>query len=103
MDPHAEIVRLRARIAQLEREKADIEGFAALAAHELLTPVVMIDACAASVSDRLDSDERHAESIHDLSVVRRGCMHSRVLVESLLHHSVLRDRPLEPRRVELDV
>jgi len=103
MDPHAEIVRLRTHIAQLEREKADIEGFAALAAHELLTPVVMIDACAATVTDRLDSDGHHAQSIQDLDMMRRGCMHSRLLVETLLHHSVLRDRPLEPRQIELDV
>jgi signal transduction histidine kinase len=100
MDSYAEIAQLRERISELEREKAEVEGFAAVAAHELLTPVVMIDACAASVSDRLD-DERHAESRRDLAVLRRGCAQSRLLVESLLHQAAFRDRPLQTRRVEL--
>ena len=52
MDSYLEITQLRDRITELEREKAEVEGFAAVAAHELLTPVVMIDACAATVSDR---------------------------------------------------
>jgi signal transduction histidine kinase len=102
MESHDEITRLRDRVSELERQKAAMEDFAAVAAHELLTPVVMIDACAATVADRLDHDERHADSLQDLDVLRRGCMHSRLLVESLLHHSVLHDRPLERRSVELD-
>jgi signal transduction histidine kinase len=101
MDSQTEITRLRDRISELERQKADMEDFVSVAAHELLTPVVMIDACAATVSDRLDQDERHAESLQDLDVLRRGCMHSRLLVESLLQHSVVRNRPVERRRVEL--
>src|SRR3954454_2488043 len=101
MDCQAELDRLRERIAVLEREKTEIEGFAAAAAHELLTPVVMIDACAATVSDRLD-EEIHAESQHDLAVLRRGCAQSRLLVETLLRHAAFRDRPLQTREVELD-
>jgi signal transduction histidine kinase len=100
-DSHIEIARLRERIAELEREKAEVEGFAAIAAHELLTPVVMIDACAATVSDRLDG-EGHEESRRDLDVLRWGCRQSRLLVESLLHQAAFRDRALQTRRVELD-
>ena len=59
MDEQIEIARLRARIAELEREKEAVEGFAAVAAHELLTPVVMMDACAATLSDRLDDGRYH--------------------------------------------
>ena len=42
MDEHGEILRLRERITELEREKEAVEGFAAVAAHELLTPVVLL-------------------------------------------------------------
>ena len=101
MDSHLEINQLRDRITELEREKAEVEGFAAAAAHELLTPVVMIDACAATVSDRL-GDAGHEESLRDLAVLRRGCAQSRLLVECLLHQAAFRDRPLQTRRVELD-
>ena len=101
MESHAEIIRLRTRVTELEREKEAVERFAAVAAHELLTPVVMIDACAATVADQLDGDERHLESRHDLEVLRRGCAQSRLLVESLLHHAAAADRPLRIRRVAL--
>jgi signal transduction histidine kinase len=101
MDSHAEIVRLRLRISELERQKEEIARFAAVAAHELLTPVVLIDACAATVDDRLDGDERHVESRRDLDVLRRGCMQSRMLVESLLLHAASADRPLRSGRVAL--
>ena len=46
--PQAKQTRLRERIAELERENAALERFAAEAAHELLTPLVMIDAYAAT-------------------------------------------------------
>jgi len=101
IDSLSEIAQLRDRISELEREKAEVEGFAAVAAHELLTPVVMIDACAATVSDRL-ADACHEESRRDLAVLRRGCTQSRLLVECLLHQAAFRDRPLQTRHVELD-
>ena len=71
MDQHSEITLLRLRVSQLEREKEAVEGFAAVAAHELLTPMVMIDACAATIHDRLDG-VRDAESLRDLDTLRRG-------------------------------
>jgi signal transduction histidine kinase len=101
MDPHAEIARLRLRVSEVERQKEEMARFAAVAAHELLTPVVMIDACAATVVDRLDGDERYMETRRDLDVLRRGCMQSRLLVESLLLNAASGDRPLRARRVSL--
>jgi signal transduction histidine kinase len=101
MESQTEIIRLRTRVTELEREKEAVERFAAVAAHELLTPVVMIDACAATVADQLDGDERHVESRHDLEVLRRGCAQSRLLVESLLHHAAAAGRPLRIRLVAL--
>jgi signal transduction histidine kinase len=100
MDSQSEIARLRDRVAQLEREKADVEGFAAMAAHELLTPVVIMDACAATVCERLGADERHADSVRELETLRRGAARSRLLVETLLHHARVHDRPLQRRPVD---
>ena len=94
MDEHGEISRLRDRISELEREKEAVEGFAAVAAHELLTPVVMMDACAATVCDRLDG-ELDADSRRDLDALRRGAARSRLLVETLLQHARVNARPLE--------
>ena len=100
MDQHGEITRLRERISELEREKEAVEGFAAVAAHELLTPVVMMDACAATVCERMDGD-LDADSRRDLDALRRGAARSRLLVETLLHHARVHNRPLERASVEV--
>src|SRR5215207_607052 len=92
-DPLAELARLHERVEELER-------YAAVAAHELLTPVVMIDASAAMVRERLD-DGRHAETLHDLDVLQCAATRSRVLAETLLHHARSEARPLERTRVDL--
>src|SRR5690242_21083319 len=81
-----ELAQLRARVEALEREKAELETFSAVAAHELLTPVVMIDAYAATVADRLD-EALHPECHQDLENMRRGAARTRLLVETLLHHA----------------
>jgi signal transduction histidine kinase len=54
--PEPGIELLRARIAELERERAEAEAFAAQAAHELLTPLVMIDAYATMAAEQLDDE-----------------------------------------------
>ena len=36
-------MRLRGRVSRLEREKAEVDAFAAIAAHELMEPLVMIE------------------------------------------------------------
>ena len=96
----AEIRRLRARVTELEREKADVEAFAAMAAHELVAPLVMIDAYAAMVSERVD-EERDADSLRDLDALRRAAVRTRLLVDTLLHHARCHGRPL--RRELIDV
>jgi signal transduction histidine kinase len=100
MDSLTEIAWLRTRVTELEREKEAVERFAAMAAHELLTPVVLMDACAATVCDRLDGDG-HAEAREELGVLRRGAAQSRLLVETLLHHAAFQGCPLERRPVAL--
>jgi signal transduction histidine kinase len=97
----AELGHLRARITELEREKADVEAFAALAAHELLAPVVMMEASAATVADRLDGDA-HAESLSDLDAIRRNAARTRLLAETLLHQARSQGRALQRRPVDLN-
>jgi signal transduction histidine kinase len=96
-----EQARLRERIAELEQEKAALERFAAEAAHELLTPLVMIDAYAATTLERLDT-ELDADSLRDLDAVRRAAKRSRLLVQTMLEHARCRRRPLDRLPVELD-
>jgi signal transduction histidine kinase len=102
MDSLTEIARLRTRVTELEREKEAAERFAAMAAHELLTPVVLMDACAATVCDRLNGDgDGHAEARKELGALRRGAAQSRLLVETLLQHAAFQECPLERRPVAL--
>jgi signal transduction histidine kinase len=100
MDSSVEIAQLRSRVSELEREKEAVERFAAMAAHELLTPVVLMDACAATVCEQLAGDG-HAEAREELDVLRRGAAQSRLLVETLLHHAAFQERALDPRPVAL--
>src|SRR5918999_676627 len=65
-----EIERLLARVSALEDEKAALEGFAAVAAHELVVPLVMAESYASIVGDRLDGHE-HADSRRDLDALGR--------------------------------
>ena len=101
-DSQAERTRLLLQIAELEREKAALDRFAAEAAHELLTPLVMIDAYAAMALERLE-DELDADSRSDLEAVRLVAARSRLLVQTLLEHAQSRRRPLERRPVDVDV
>jgi signal transduction histidine kinase len=99
-DPQTERRRLLGRIAELERDKAALDRFAADAAHELLTPLVMIDAYAATALERLH-DELDADSVSDLDALRLAAARSRQLVQTLLEHARSRRRPLERRDVEV--
>jgi signal transduction histidine kinase len=100
-DPQTERRRLLGRIAELERDKAALDRFAADAAHELLTPLVMIDAYADTALERLH-DELDADSVSDLDALRLAAARSRQLVQTLLEHARSRRRPLERRDVEVD-
>src|SRR5215213_3685060 len=95
-----EVERLRARITELEQEKQDVEAFAAVAAHELLAPVVMIDAYATMVTERLEP-VLDAVSRSDLDALRGGAARSRLLVETLLEDARSRERDLTRRPVDV--
>lgn len=94
-----EVERLSARVAQLEDEKAEVEAFAAVAAHELVEPLVMTEAYVTIVSERLTAPE-HAESRRDLNALSRGVARIRLLAESLLYDARASERPLRRRRVD---
>ena len=100
-DPQADRTRLLVRIAELERENAALDRFAAEAAHELLTPLVMIDSYAATALERLD-EELDADSFSDLDALRRAAARSRQLVQTLLEHARARRHPLEVHPVDVN-
>jgi signal transduction histidine kinase len=102
MTPQAEIQRLHARITELEDEKADVEAFAAVAAHELLAPLVLADAYATTVAERLDAD-RHADAHRELDALRRAAARTRLLVETLLHDARSHGRALRLRSIDLNL
>jgi signal transduction histidine kinase len=93
--------RLHARISELEREKADVESFAAVAAHELHAPLILADSYATAITDRLDG-ELHADSRRDLDALRRAAARTRLLVETLLHDARSQGRKLRRRPIDLD-
>ena len=96
----AEVLRLSTRIEQLELERARAEDFAAMAAHELLQPLVMTDAYAALVIERA-GDGLHPDSRSDLDAIVRISMRVRLLVEGLLASARARGEPLRREKVDL--
>jgi light-regulated signal transduction histidine kinase (bacteriophytochrome) len=95
-----ENMRLRARVDELERERSQLEDFAAMAAHELLKPLVMNEAYATLLSERmghaLDLDSRR-----DLDAMIRISSRFRVLVETLLMDARDNHQPLRLQQVDL--
>ena len=96
----AEVRRLSARVDELERERTQLESFAAMAAHEMLKPLVMNEAFATGINERvghsLDMDSRR-----DLDAIVRISSRVRLLVESLLLDAKENGRPLRRQEVDL--
>jgi light-regulated signal transduction histidine kinase (bacteriophytochrome) len=96
----AELVRLSARVEELERERAHFKELTAMAAHELLKPLVMNAAYAKLVSERaghaLDVGSRR-----DLDAIVRISSGVRLLVERLLADAYGGGRPLNREWVDL--
>jgi signal transduction histidine kinase len=103
----AEVRRLSARVEELERERAEderdyreLESFVAMAAHELLKPLVMTEAYATLIGERagfgLDLQSRR-----DLNTLASVSARVRLVVEALLTEARDSDRPL--RREEVDI
>jgi chemotaxis family two-component system sensor kinase Cph1 len=95
-----EVERLSARVEELERERAAAQGFAAIAAHELLQPLVMTEAYATMVIESV-AEGRYEEGIADLEVMRRSAARVRRLIETLLHDARAVERRLEITEINL--
>jgi signal transduction histidine kinase len=98
--PGAEIERLEARVAQLERERAEIDAYVAMAAHEMLRPLIMTEAVAELILGR-SAERLDFESADDLRRLVTGSARVRHLVESLLLAARQDGRPLEHRTVDV--
>ncbi|MGH2945467.1 MAG: sensor histidine kinase [Solirubrobacteraceae bacterium] len=96
-----EVARLERRVAELEDQKADAERLAGIAAHELMEPLVMAEAYAVLLQDRL-GNRLDLEARDDLAALVRGAARMRLLVETLLHDARSADRPLRRRSVDLE-
>jgi signal transduction histidine kinase len=101
-DPPGGVAALKRRIAQLEREKEDVDAFAAVAAHELVQPLVMIEARAAMLGERLTSDGL-ADARQEVDDIARAAGRLRRLVESVLHDARSSGEDLRRERVDLAV
>jgi signal transduction histidine kinase len=102
-----EVVRLSGRVEQLEREleesraqAAKLERFAAMAAHEVLKPLVMTEAFATMIAERgghgLDLDTRR-----DVDTLIRISSRMRVLVEAMLMDARPDQEPLQRQAVDV--
>jgi signal transduction histidine kinase len=94
------IAELTSRIAQLEREKDDVDAFAAVAAHELVQPLVMVEARASMLGERLSSDDL-ADARQEVDDIGRAAARLRRLVESVLHDARSSGEDLRRERVDL--
>jgi chemotaxis family two-component system sensor kinase Cph1 len=95
-----EVLRLSARVEELERERSQLENFAAMAAHELLKPLVMNEAYATCINERI-GHSLDMESRRDLDAIARISARVRLLVEALLLDARESDRPLRRQPVDL--
>jgi signal transduction histidine kinase len=102
-----EVVRLAGRVDELEREleesraqTARLERFSAMAAHEVLKPLVMTEAFATMIAERgghgLDLDTRR-----DVDTLIRISSRMRVLVEAMLMDARPDRQPLERQAVDV--
>ena len=103
----AESRRLSARVKELEQERAameasraDLEDFVAMAAHEMLKPLVATEWYATLVSERM-GHTLDLESRRDLDAMIRISSRVIVLVEALLMDARERHRPLHRQDVDL--
>jgi two-component system, chemotaxis family, sensor kinase Cph1 len=96
-----EIERLAARVQILEREKASVEAFAAVAAHELLEPLILTESYVTLVNERL-ADESHADTRRDLDALARSARRGRMLIETMLYDARSSGRELVRKPVDLN-
>jgi signal transduction histidine kinase len=88
-------------VQTLEREKESVEAFAAVAAHELLEPLILTESYVALIGERLEADA-HADTRRDLDALARSARRGRLLVETMLYDARSSGRELDRRPVDLN-
>ena len=95
-----EVELLKSRIDSLERECTRLRDFAALAAHELLRPVIMAQECAARLV-AVDHGALGDAARTDLELLLTASSEVRVLVDTLLADARRGESALEAEPVDL--
>jgi signal transduction histidine kinase len=95
----SERARYAARIQQLIRDKEAAEGFAAVAAHELVEPLIMTEALVAMLMERLDGDGNGIGN--EIELIGRTIVRARMTAEVLLHERRAAERSLHTEPVDL--
>ena len=95
-----ELSALRERNAALEARLRGLEDFTAMAAHELLRPMILTEATAQSILERPGS-RLDIASQQDLERVVRASSRVRALVEALLAGRSSPDTPVRRERIDL--
>jgi signal transduction histidine kinase len=94
------VISLKAQIAALEEACDRLADFGALAAHEVLKPLILAHSCAARFIEGghggLDDAARA-----DLELVMQACAYARALVDALLAEAQYGQAPIVPERVDL--
>jgi signal transduction histidine kinase len=96
----AEVLRLRARVEELEREREELETFSAMAAHEMLKPLVMTEGFATLLGERV-GHSLDMKSRSDLEAIVHISSRARRLVEALMLDVRDSTRPLRQQQVDL--
>jgi light-regulated signal transduction histidine kinase (bacteriophytochrome) len=96
----SENLRLRRRVKELERENDQLEQFVAIAAHELVKPLVVTEEYATAIRARI-AHGLDLASRRDLESLIQVTSRMRVLVETLLLDARAGDEPLRLHRVDL--
>jgi len=81
-----DVTGLSARVAELERDRAQLERFAAVAAHEMSEPLVTTETRATLLLERL-GERADPESRSDLEALARSAAKLRLVVDTLLHQA----------------
>ena len=86
--------------AVLDGKPTALEMFAGVAAHELMSPLVVAEACARMLAERLD-DPADSSTCEEVTGLIRVLSRMRILVETLLEDARSSGGPLERRNVSV--
>jgi signal transduction histidine kinase len=97
---HREIESLKAQVEALEHARDRFADFAALAAHELLKPLILAHSCAARLIEG-DYGDLGGPVRAELELMMQASSHARVLVDTLLAEAQSGELMMDPVPVDL--